>query len=294
MEYLQSTTDGVVSYVMGRGLIPQLIITIVFFLALHIVLSLVEKIVQSIGDMNKQITILQKDTVNSTFSIPQNPLWSKQIFNSNNELNGMEYSYSMYIFLSPETFDATNAVTGGCANADATTTTTLKHIFHKGSKTVFPLMAPGVFVEGEKNTLRIYMNSSTNWNNYVSVPNIPVGKWFHLVIMMKGKFMDVYINGNVAARKQFATVPKLNVGTAYIMSGQRFPNRNNSGLQTDFIVGGPMKGMVSRVNYYAYALNYAQIDDLYRQGPSPVIVNPATTTANVPPYMRDDWWVTKY
>ena len=111
---------------------------------------------------------------------------------------------------------------------------------------------------------------------------------------MKGKFMDVYINGNVVARKQFETVPKLNVGTAYIMSNQKFPNSNNRGLQTDFVVGGAMKGMVSRLTYYAYALNYAQIDDVYRKGPSSVIVNPVTTSANVPPYMHDDWWVTKY
>lgn len=294
MDYLKSTASGVASYVMGRGLIPQIILTIVFFIALHLILSIVEKIVKSVDDMNKQITILQKDTVNSTYTIPQNPLWSKQIFNSNNELNGLEYSYSMYVFISPETFESANAITGVCSKTDATTTTTLKHIFHKGTKTVFPLMAPGVFVEGDKNTIRIYMNSSTKWNNYVSVPNIPVNKWFHLVIMMKGKFMDVYINGNVVARKQFETVPKLNVGTAYIMSNQKFPNSNNRGLQTDFVVGGAMKGMVSRLTYYAYALNYAQIDDVYRKGPSSVIVNPVTTSANVPPYMHDDWWVTKY
>jgi hypothetical protein len=63
-------------------------------------------------------------------------------------------------------------------------------------------------------------------------------------------------------------------------------------LNIPFKLDGPMKGMISRVKYYAYALNYSQIDGLYREGPSKVIVS--STFNEKPPYFRDDWWVTKY
>jgi len=94
---------------------------------------------------------------------------------------------------------------------------TFKHVFHKGSKGVFPLMAPGVFFKSDTNTLRVYMNSSMNWNNYVDIANIPLKKWFHLVVMVKGKALDVYINGNLANRHKFTDIPKLNYGGFYVM-----------------------------------------------------------------------------
>ena len=270
------------------------ILTILFFIALQLVLSVVEKIVEVVKNVSKQVVVLQANTVTGPYSIAQDPLLSKQIFNSNNELNGLEYTYSMYLFISPETFDANISMENDCGEKQTSNGNNLRHIFHKGSKALFPLMSPGVFLEGDKNTMRIYMNSSTTWNNYVSIPNVPVNKWFHLAIMMKGKFMDVYINGNVAARQQFQTVPRLNEGNVYIMSPQKFPRTSNEGVTANFKVSGPMKGMVSKLTYYAYALGYSQIDDIYRQGPSKTIVNPTAISGVIPPYLHDDWWVTQY
>ena len=214
-----------------------------------------------------------------------------QVYNSENEINGMEFSYSTWIFINPDTFNASVAeVCGGESNNDAHL---LKHIFHKGSKDAFPVMAPGVFVHGNKNSLRIYMNSVLSWDNYVEVPNVPIGKWFHLVLTQKGKFFDVYVNGNIAVRKQFDAVPKLNFGNFYIMSPIKFPaNPADRKIITDFKVDNAMNGMVSRMKYFSYALNYSQIDVLYREGPSKKIVS--SSFNQQPPYFYDDWWVTKY
>ena len=288
MESLKGFGTSAVNFVMGPGLIPQLLLTIVFFIVLQIILSILESIFGVIKGIDKQSTVLQKDTVAGPYTVPQNPLLSKQIFDSVNEPNGMEFSYSMYIFISPETFEAHSADT--CGPGETMDSGSLKHIFHKGSKNVFPLMSPGIFCEGGKNTIRVYMNSSLKWDNYVSIPNVPVGKWFHLVIMVKGKYLDAYVNGNVAVRHVFDTIPKLNGGNVYIMTNQKFPK--STSVNTDFKVDGPMKGMVSKVKYYAYALNYGQIDALYREGPSKTIVS--NTYTNVPPYLHDDWWVTRY
>ena len=149
-------------------------------------------------------------------------------------------------------------------------------------------MAPGVFCRADKNTLRIYMNTVDSWNNYVEVDNVPVGdKWFHLAIILKGTYMDVYINGNVAQRTQFRTVPKINFGPMFILNNRRFPD-GQSLQQKDFIVDGAAKALVSRLQYFAYAMNYSDIDSLYRQGPSSTMTG--TSVIQIIPYMTDTWW----
>lgn len=288
MEYVK----GTVGFLLGPGFIAQILLTIVVFVLIVIVLNIVETIVNTITQIDRQTAVLMPDTLTSNLVIPQSPESDALMYNSRNEVNGMEFSYSMYVFISPETFESTSAGATCGTSVTNTDTTALKHIFHRGSRDGFPLLAPGLFCHGNKNTLRLYMNSTTKWDNYVEIPNIPVGKWFHIVIAMKGKYLDVFINGNVTVRHEFQTVPKLNYGNAYILSQIKFPKQYTNKDIGNFKIDGPAKGMVSRVNYYSYALNYSQIDDLYRQGPSSKIVN--KTVNNTPPYFHDDWWVTKY
>ncbi len=279
-------------YVMGPGLIPQLLLTVVAILALYAIITIAESVVNTFKAFDRQTTVLFQDTTTGRQLITQSAESDNLIYNSENEVHGMEFSYSMYLLISPETFEETVSA-GTCGGKKKQQTTSLKQIFHKGSKDGFPLLAPGLFVEGNKNTLRLYMNSSTKWDNYVEIPNIPIGKWFHLVITMKGKYLDVYVNGNVTVRHEFATVPKLNYGHVYVLYPVKFPkNTNDMNIKTDFRVDNAAKGMVSRLKYYSYALNYSQIDSLYREGPSKKIVS--TTYEEKPPYFHDSWWVTKY
>jgi hypothetical protein len=295
MEYVAS----IQSFVLGPGFISQLLLTVVSMIVLYFIVTLLESIFGTIAKFDSQTAVLFSDTVMGKQIIPQTPdAGNKLIYNSINEKHGMEFSYSMYLYISPDTFEESISNAAACPTAGAAQTTTtsplyLKHIFHKGSKNGFPLLAPGLFVEGNKNTLRLYMNSTTRWDNFVSIPNIPIGKWFHLVITMKGKYLDVFVNGNVTVRHEFSTVPKLNFGHLYVL----YPIKYTSSEISDgpqFMVDGAAKGMVSRLKYYAYALNYAQIDGLYREGPSKKLESASSAMNEVPPYFRDDWWVTKY
>ena len=145
------------------------------------------------------------------------------------------------------------------------------------------------------------MNTIDSWNNYVSVTNVPVGKWFHLVIMLKGNNLDVYINGNISVRMKLATVPKLNTGPLFVMKNMYFPDKSgyDQNLFGDYTVSGPMKGMVSRLKYFSYALNYAHIDSLYREraNTSSILkqsIGELDPNGQQPPYFWDDWWVNKY
>jgi hypothetical protein len=276
------------SFLMSGSMLSQVVLTIVLLLAVYIVFTLIDNTVNSINDINKTANTLLKDTYSSQQIIPQSlnsgfPL----IYPSSNEKNGMEFSYSFHLNLSPETFNSNKAAICGASGSTPVSSTVLKHIFSKGTEKSFPLMAPGIFARGDINTLRIYMNSTTTWNNYVEIPNIPIGKWFHMVISLKGKYLDVYINGNVAVRHEFKDVPKLNFGPVYVFNNNQFPDGTSTAIK-DFVVNGAAKGMISRLQYYAYALNYSQIDSLYREGASGKMGESVTSVT--PPYLADNWW----
>jgi len=296
MEYAQGAqayAQGALSYVMGPGLVPQILLVVVVMIAANTVISVIEVIVNTLQKQSQLSTVIHNDTLTDKWTVIQNPNSEDPlIYNSINEPTGMEFSYSMWLFIDPKTFEAGRSQQ--CSSGSNVNTTVMKQIFHKGSKSGFPLLAPGIFVKGDTNTLRIYMNTTIDWNNFVEVPNVPIGKWFHLVITMKGKFMDVFINGNIAVRKEFEAVPKLNFGNVYVLTPITFPARPNAAQLGDFKVDGAAVGMVSRIKYFSFASNYSQIDSLYREGPSKTITAPKNVFAQKTPYMHDDWWVTRY
>lgn len=294
METAQGYAQGVLSYVIGPGLVPQILLVVIIMIAANTVISIVEVLINTLKKQAQLATVLQEHTVTDKMTILQKPDSDDPlIYNSTNEPSGMEFSYSMWLFIDPKTFEAARSG-GQCSSGSNVNKVAMKHIFHKGSKSAFPLLGPAIFIKGDTNTLRVYMNTTTAWDSYVEVPNVPVGKWFHIVITMKGKFMDIYINGNIAIRKEFETVPKLNFGNVYVLTPITFPSNSNTPLQLgDYKIDGAAVGMVSRIKYFSYASNYSQIDTLYREGPSKTITKPNAFTQSTP-YMHDDWWVTRF
>ena len=159
-------------------------------------------------------------------------------------------------------------------------------------------MSPGVFMDAQTNTMRIYMNAINDIkNSYVDIPNMPVGKWFHTVIVQKGQALDVYINGNIAARHEFKAIPKFNFGPINVFSSKIYtPSSEQDQFKGEdgklFKSLGPMKGMISKLKYYAYAISFSQIESLSIEGPSSKVVTKAID--QTPPYFHDSWWVTRY
>jgi hypothetical protein len=276
----------------GPDLISQLVLAFTAVMIVLLVVSSFESLMG--GEMSKRRTnaVLLQDTTTAQQFISQDPSDSTipYMYNSKNEPTGIECSYSMYLMVNPETFDVQES-----SYSSPSQPVPLKHIFHRGFKDIFPMMSPGVFVEAGKNTLRIHMNSVSKWENHVSVPNIPVGKWFHLVLILKGQYLDVYVNGNVTQRNQFPDVPRINNGNVYVMWPTTFDATTSTAASPDiknFKVTGAMNGMVSRLQYFSYALAYSDIDRLMSQGPSKTIMN--KSFSELPPYFHDDWWVTRY
>jgi hypothetical protein len=196
---------------------------------------------------------------------------------SNNERTGIEFTYSFFLNVNPSSFRQEHG---------------LLHLFHKGYSSQFPLLAPGVYLRADTNTLRVYMNTYKTWNNFVEVQNLPIGKWVHVVIVCKDHALEIYVNGNLAKKMSFdGFAPYQNYQDIVCFSQRRISLRQSQTPSVDangFDVFGAAKGLMSRLNYFSYALCYAEIQQMYNEGPSSKM--DSSLVANLPPYLADSWW----
>jgi hypothetical protein len=140
------------------------------------------------------------------------------------------------------------------------------------------------------------MNTFKTWNNFVEVENIPIGKWVHIAIVVNDNSLEVYVNGNLAKKLPFdGFAPYQNYEDICCFSQRRITMKHSIVPSTDengLDVFGCMKGQLSRLNYFSYALCYAEIQQLMNEGPSSKLESAMNT--NVPPYLDDTWWSQGY
>jgi hypothetical protein len=217
----------------------------------------------------------------SGITIRQDPKYSDAIplGLSVNERTGIEFSYSFYMYILPSTFTGDQV---------------MKHVFHKGFSIPWPLMGPGVFVMGNSNTLRVVMNTHKNPYTYTDVQNIPVQKWFHVVLNCFKGGLDIYINGTLANRIPFKdNVPYQNYQDLIFFSPTNHTLRKENIAALDDSTGnieirGAFNGYISNMKYARYALSMIEIGTLMSEGPSS---KRKSSEMSVPPYMADSWWV---
>ena len=144
---------------------------------------------------------------------------------------------------------------------------------------------------GHTNSMRVVMNTSKNPYTYVDVKNIPVGKWFHVVLNCFKGGLDVYVNGNLASRIPFVNaVPYQNYQDVLFFSQPnfRFLGAQIAALGEENIeIQGAFDGMLSSMKYARYALSMNEITKLMNEGPSSKRKSAAIAT---PPYLADTWW----
>lgn len=223
------------------------------------------------------------NTDNKSITIAQNPNVkdSKPTALSDNERSGVEFSYSFYLYVHPSTFREHYG---------------LLHLFHKGYAQPFPLMGPGVFMRSDTNTLRVYMNTFKGWNQYVEVQNIPVSKWVHLTIVCQDHALEIYVNGNLSRKMSFDGYAPYQNYQDIVCFSQRTMTLTSSQIPSvdehGFKTFGAMKGMMSRLTHFNYALTYGEIQQLMNEGPSSEM--DSSLMNDKPPYLADTWWSQSY
>jgi hypothetical protein len=273
---------------------PQIVISLAICGAVFFVYLIVEQLYKAyLSYGNSRISVYPfTGSSSQTKYIKQNPnnTTSKTLSSSENQLTGIEFSYSTFLYISDDTDDGTG-------------TLKWKSIFYKGYESgPFPLLGPGVFVSSGKSngtTLRIMMNSYAQWFNALDVNQIPLNKWFHLAIVLRNNNLEAYVNGNLANKLNLkGTLPYQNYGSLIL-----FPNTKTS--QTDFdnslgtapkygvpagenfFVDGKFSGYISNMTYFSYALTYSEIQNQLNIGPSSKFDE---QSMDRPPYLIDTWW----
>ena len=281
---------------LGSSITSQVLTGLVIVILIYLSLSMCEFIYKSFTDRQANKVDLFPNTYKSGTKMytaiqnPSNPA-ALTVNVSNNQRSGVEFSYSMFVYLSSDTFSSGNA--------------SLYHILHKGYGQVYPLLGPGIFSWGNKNALRVYMNCYDTWDNYTDIENIPVDKWFHIVVSCKGNTLYVYINGNLKQKVALSgnTPPYQNYGNVYLFSSRKISLSTSittslqndrqftgSGAASSLVFDGAAKGMASRVTYFSYALTYTEIQSLMNMEPSKIM---DSTDLSITPYLSDTWWANR-
>jgi hypothetical protein len=262
-------------------ILPQIFWGITCIVLYYILWMCIEIVYKYINRLTVNRTELLPYTYNMENKIKvliQNPNLpgSKSISLSSNERSGIEFSYSFYLHVHSSAFRQERGLT---------------HIFHKGYARQFPFLAPGVYMRSDTNTLRVYMNTYKTWNNFIEVDNFPVSKWVHVCIVCKENSLEIYINGNLSRKLSYdGFAPFQNFQDISCFSQRRIKLNKSivSSLREDFDVFGATKGMLSRLNYFSYALCYAEIQQLMNEGPSTKM--DSDDMKDIPPYLADTWW----
>lgn len=198
--------------------------------------------------------------------IPQDPSYdnSVTIKRSVNEKNGIEFSWSLWLLLDD------SALSNNSSNI---------HIFHKGDDKN-NIRAPALYLNSNTNSLVVQMNTYTSSSNDMlqefNIDNIPMNKWFNIIIRTKNKMVDVYINGTIKRSYELPGVPKQNYGNIYIAQ-----NPSGNTLQGS---------KLSNLRYFDHALNVYQIQKIIKSGPNRKLVTTSAMTDNSTSYLAFDWY----
>ena len=250
-----------------------LLVMFIFFLLLKFSITFIPKLFKESNS-----PYIFNGTIEGSHSvvIPQDPKHDNAIpiLRSVNEKHGIEFSWSLWMFLDD------NAVSIGNTNI---------HIFHKGdshtyttddNKVFHKIAAPGLYLDGQNNNLLVTMNTHNTDETeekleQISVSGVPMNKWVNIIIRVKNRRVDVYINGTIKRSVELDGVPKQNYGEIFIAQN------TSSSLQGS---------KLSNLRYHDYALNVYDIQKLVQSGPNRKLVTSSAMTDNSSSYLAFDWY----
>ena len=186
------------------------------------------------------------------------------IYRSNNATDGIEFTWSIWLLIEDITISHPGVY---------------RHIFSKGNSTlqedgrIFPNNAPGLYIRPNTNDLVVIMNSFNVINEELIIPDVPINKWFNVIIRCQNTTLDVYVNGTITRSIDLIGVPKQNYGDVYVA------------------LNGGFVGNISNLWYYNYALGTTAIQNIAKKGPNTTVVDSSSATgANLSNYLSLRWF----
>ena len=212
---------------------------------------------------------------------------SVTILRSNNQKTGIEFTWGVWLNITDIKLDS-------YINTNGVSKYYYQHIFNKGDKGIDNNgnsfggagiskvnNGPGMYIQTSSDpTLYVVMDMVSSQQQTIKITNIPLKKWFHVILRMQNNVMDVYINGVVTQRVAFSSVPKQNYQDVYVCQ--------NNGVSTGF------SGNLSDLRYYDRALNIFEITGMVSKGPNlSTSKHNSASVSNGSTYLSSMWYTNK-
>lgn len=256
---------------------PSIIVKAMFLIVVLVVFTILFRvgifILSYTFEVDKTPTLIDGLKKGKTsFVITQDPSQKNSIpvIRSKNERDGLEFTWSVWLLI-----DDIHYLKGQ-----------YRHIFHKGNNKFqmsdgeelakkglnYPNNAPGLYIAPNTNDLVVVMNTFSNVSEQVPIKNIPLNKWFNIMIRCEGNNLDVYMNGLVVVRRKLADVPKQNYGNVYTSQN------------------GGFSGYLSDLKYFNHAVHISDVNKIMRNGPN-MKTDEDSMTKSYPPYLSFRWFL---
>jgi len=271
-----NTTNS--SFLDSNGIIAKIVFLILVIIIFVILFFIVVRLIGYFSQpSNNPILINGQINASKKVVIKQNPsdTSSKTLIRSNNQATGIEFTWSLWVSLSPD----------GVGNA--VTPTWHSPIFVKGDASLANNginsycslnNGPGVYfgTPNEPNHLYILMDTvdtpAINSSNLiVDISNLPVN-YFHLAIRCQNTFLDAYINGTLVKRHNLMNVPKQNYYDVNVCPYNGY------------------NGLLSNLQYFSKALNVVEINQIVRAGPNTKDVTQASYEPQMINSISTSWY----
>lgn len=210
---------------------------------------------------------LQNGSVASTISQDPENKASITILRSENEKDGIEFTWSVWLYLN------------GFQNGSS-----YHHVFNKGNVststpnnypgTSTPNNAPGLYINPNYDGFRVIMNSFNNpYQEVIEVTDLPMSKWINIVIRIQDKNCDIYVNGQLVKRRIMTDVVKQNYDDVHVS------------------LNGGFSGYLSNLTYFNRSISITQIQDIISMGPNLKPISKALDlTESKPRYLSNRWY----
>jgi len=208
------------------GGISSLLIIILVFV---VIIILVVIIVALVNNANKR-----KKRISSIIKSPMDAYDMNKSFDIENSDEGLEFSYSVWIYVQDWTRGWKNIFVKGDKNSGAGTSSA---------------RAPGLWLYPDTNALHARINTFASPNEGCDIKNIPLQKWVHIVYVLNNRTVDMYIDGKLERSCVLRGVPKLNSEPLYVCDN------------------GGFFGKISNLVYYKYSLKPDEVYNIYSKGP---------------------------
>lgn len=239
-------------------ILNQILLGLTIFVFIKFILDIILYLIRRLSNIQQASPWLIKyiHDARQEYRISQDPNDPNYIplKRSLNEESGIEFTYMLWMYVNNWEYKKNE----------------VKHVFHKGSANQY-LQCPGLFLKASENVLVFKMNTYSDLYKQVEIGNIPVNKWFHVIIQLRGNTLNIFINGQLKKYVLLGGIPRQNFGNIWITQN------------------GGFDGYLSRFKYYDYATDLSEIESMYKLGSYSYI---PTKSMDQPPYLHQSFWFT--